>query len=170
MNITENRKQYATILAFDMLRGEDFHGLTAKQITFLRGVVSRAYPDSRSGGETSWKTIRWNDGTSEWALSWWSRSGGGGQLVNVTIGNARDSHRRKTELRATKLESLERMTKGTAAFVEALHANGAQFINMVSHYAEASRREPSLRRQIQWAEATIAQVEAQRDAAVAVGA
>ena len=170
MNITENRKQYATILAFDMLRGEDFHGLTAKQITFLRGVVSRAYPDSRSGGETSWKTIRWNDGTSEWALSWWSRSGGGGQLVNVTIGNARDSLRSKTELRATRLESLEDFLRGTDAFVEALHANGKQMLDMVRHYAEASRREPSLRRQIQWAEATIAQVEAQRDAAVAVGA
>ena len=154
--IAENRKQYATSLAFDMLRGEDFHGMTAAQVTFLRGVISRAYPGVRSEGETSWKTIRWYDGTSEWALSWWSRTGGGGQLVNTTLSNARGNLSRMTELRKTKLEHLHKA-------VALLDGSGIQVIDTVKPVAEATRNEPSLRRQIIWGESLIATVEAQRE-------
>lgn len=169
MTITEHRKQYASSLAFDMLRGEDFHGLSAKQVAYLVSVVNRAYPgicsEGDSNGHPTYQTIRWNDGTSEWALGWWSRSGGGGQLVNHTLSSARDSLRRQTELRATKLELLQEYTKTMKDYVEALHTTGAQFIDMVGCFTEASKHEPSLRRQIIWAESSIAAVEAQREAA-----
>jgi hypothetical protein len=157
---TENQKEYATSLAFDMLRGEDFHGLTAKQAAFLHSVVGRAYPNSRGestiNDHPTYKTLRWNDGVSQWSLNWWSRSGGGGQLVNETLSSARDSVRRLTELRATTLDILRQATM----IAKDTTLKGTRVIDRVSGFSEVSRHEPSLRRQILRAESRLAAVEA----------
>jgi hypothetical protein len=168
--VAETKRAFTTKLAYSMLRGRDSQGLRASQVKYLVSCVDRAYPDTRreSGSwNVSWKTVTWHDGTSEWSLGWWSRSGGGGNLTNQSAVSLREGLASKLEKRADHLKGLQEYLEIVSKYglKDVFHSQGTQLIDMVKHWSQASNGLPSLRRQIIWYAEKVAAVDAQREAA-----
>lgn len=102
-------------LADNMLRGEMNHGISAKQVEYLKNVIYQnlseanikerskgGYLITRSSVNPTRKIIDFYLGDEHYTLSYWSRSGGGGTLAkNTPLGS-------KVEEEKTSREKLKR--------------------------------------------------------------
>lgn len=74
-------------LADSMLHGRDETLLTAKQVSYLQNVIEQHLPKEnfRKGSldrNPTYKVYEFSIGNEQYSLGYWSRTGGGGRLIN----------------------------------------------------------------------------------------